>query len=1105
MLGLLSIIFEKGAKVSAMKKIRNFQEKVTNNSHKGLKFMSALTMALPVFLETGTKAFAIKHVVTVPKSSIVVDHSMGQGNFGTVTTPSGRQDTVHQGWHGTNDIRFYCLQPMKYTPEIGEEEQLNHYDNGNVRAALRAGFGANSTETMGKRLHISNPNSKALEYGTQVAIWKLAGSIKSVAWNHNASGWQDAKKCYDYIMNHYKDDEYRGDGTTELKIHEVKGANNTETTKHLIADVTENKRLEKESRPMSIKISGLTVSQDGKNHTKQLQTGKEFTATLNKPADGTTTTNKDDASSSTINLGTGSITGTIDAYKTVAPVYYSTRGNQNGVCLLSVKKGTTKDTYQWGNKTPTPDKKVNYAQFDINKIDDENDKVYEAKFDIYQCTDDSGWDKGKFVGTITTDKNGVAKSGVLPASDFHHYIAIENSTGKNLVVDQTPIHIDLTLPNLQQNAKVTKTKDGENEVWAYHLTVQGPVNNHEQPHLTSEATNLEDNSKWAQPIKGPVVINEQLRLAHLVGTVKYNVKAWLVDKSTGQPITIDGKQIEVEKTIGSPNNDKNDDGIEDNVSVQLKIPDASSLAGKDVVVFSHAERADKPDHYSVDHQDINDKHETIHFSKPEIHTKAINADTNGNTLQPTDRETITDTVTYKELIPGKTYTLKGIVIDKQSGKAVMNNGNKVEFTKTFTAENANGEVQASVTFDAHHYWDHDLVVYETLYYTGYYLCEHRDINDPSQTLHVRHPQMHTTLSYNTQKLVAPKADNLVEDVIRYTDLIPGQEYTIRGKLMDQVTGLPVVKDGVPIIATARFTPNMTNGTVTVTFKYNGMPYVGHTLVAFESIYYKGRILMEHADLNDASESIVMDHYKRPDTPIIDHHTGGNIIINKNNNNNNNNSSNNNSSNNGNNGNSNNSNSDNSDNNQSSGNSDNSNNGNNGNQDNQSSNNGNNDNQQTSGNQTNGNNQQQNTQVPQNNTTSPNNDVTTDNSSDNNTVVQQVTPKKSVKKEQKPVVKSNKEEKKPEKKPATVAPANNDNNNTPSETTSEAPKTIEGLPVASTQPSNTSSDNDTGVLPQTGNAKSNVFAEFIGFGVVAIPVLVFVEYEYIRRHQTSGID
>lgn len=244
-------------------------------------------------------------------------------------------------------------------------------------------------------------------------------------------------------------------------------------------------------------------------------------------------------------------------------------------------------------------------------------------------------------------------------------------------------------------------------------------------------------------------------------------------------------------------------------------------------------------------------------------------------------------------------------MDKETGKAVMNNGQKVEFTKKFTATDANGRVDAEVTFDAHHYRNHRLVVFESLYYTDYLLTDHRDINDVDQSLDVTNPQLHTTLSDNTQKLVSPKAENTVEDVIRYTDLIPGQTYSVRGKLMDQVTGSPVMKRGVPVMATATFKPNMPNGTVTLTFVFDGTQYVGHHITAFESLYTNGRIVVEHADLNDASQTVSVDN-KHDNvipiipTPIIPSPTpgnGGTIINNNNNNNNNNNSSNNNGNNN----------------------------------------------------------------------------------------------------------------------------------------------------------------------------------------------------------------
>lgn len=723
--------------------------------------------------------------------------------------------------------------------------------------------------------------------------------------------------------------------------------------------------------------------------------------------------------------------------------------------------------------------------FDLKKNDDEGDQVDQAKFDVY--TADETWSPDQFIGTITTNKNGVARSGEL---DPGYYVAVERSTGKNLDIDTTPVHIDLTEENLKQNAKVTHVKNpGGEEYDLYHLDVDGPINNHKPPKITSLLTNLEDNSTFAQPIKGPVVLNEHLYFSHLVGTVSYNVRAWLVDKATGQPITINGQKIEASKTIGSPNNDTNDDGIEATTDLQLKIPDASSLAGKDVVAYSEIARSDKPDHWTAVHQDINDKNETIHFSKPSIHTNAINKETEGKKLQPTDRETITDTVTYKELIPGKEYTLKGIVMDKETGKAVLNNGKKVEFTKKFTATNANGRVDAEVTFDAHHYRNHRLVVFESLYYTDYLLTDHRDINDVDQSLDVTNPQLHTTLSDNTQKLVSPKAENTVEDVIRYTDLIPGQTYSVRGKLMDQVTGSPVMKHGVPVMATATFKPNMPNGTVTLTFVFDGTQYVGHHITAFESLYTNGRILVEHADLNDASQTVSVDNKHDnvipfiPTPPVIPTPTpgGGGTIINNNNNNNNNNSSNNgnNSSNNGNNGNNSSNNGSNNSGNNGSNNS--GNNGNNG--SNNSGNNGNNGSNNSGNNGNNGSNNSGNNGSHNNGNDGSHNAVNTNNGSYNNGshVITTKTVLPTNKMIAAPVAASANTVSvaRPIKKGHTVV-------------------TKEVLPAQSPSASSSTSES----LPQTG-VKGNPKAQALGAVAVVVSIGSYVYFS--RRKQTTGLD
>ena len=872
-----------------MKSNNDFGSHTALKSRKGLKFFSALSMALPIFMQSGQKIFADGHhyleVHSIPVNVKILQNSFGErkGQMARVySIAGGFWEDQHKGIHGKvgdRDMRFYCLEPNKVTPGPGTTSKYKGKQATKaVKRVLMVGFGANSAEEMG----FPGKSSEA-EYATQVAVWLACGAIRSdIKWINPT-----AHKIFNYIQSEAK--KIKDTGATKLKLT-ASNVNKEEGTATIMPTLTENG--EKKAGEGTLKLTGMTATQEGHAVTNKAKANYAIKVKLTDPASGK-----------------GSLSMTVTGRSLKAPMYNADSGNsQDTVSFVAVPSDKITKTWSFApeQKPDTPPTTTSIkAMFDLKKNDDEGDQVDQAKFDVYES--DSSWSQGKFIGTITTNKNGVARSGEL---DPGYYIAIERSTGKNLDIDKTPVHIDLTEANLKENAKVTHVKTPDGKPYdLYHLDVDGPINNHKKPKITSKLTNLEDNTQFAQPIHGPVALNEHLYFSHLVGTVTYNVRAWLMDKTTGQPVTINGQKIEASKTIGSRNNDTNDDGIEDQTDLQLKIPDASSLAGHDIVAYSEIARSDKPDHWTALHEDINDKQETVHFSKPSIHTNAVNAETNGKKLQPTDGETINDTVTYKELIPGKTYTLKGIVMDKETGKAVLNNGQKVEFTKTFTANDANGEVTASVKFDAHHYRNHRLVVFESLYYTDYLLTDHRDINDVNQSLDVTNPQLHTTLSDNTQKLVSPKALNTVEDVIRYTDLIPGQTYSVRGKLIDQVTGAPVMKRGVPVMATATFKPNMANGTVTLTFVFDGTQYTGHHLTAFESLYTNGRILVEHANLDDASQTISVDnkHDNVTPTPIpVPTPTpgggGSTIINNNNNNNNNNNSSNNGNNNNGNNGN-----------------------------------------------------------------------------------------------------------------------------------------------------------------------------------------------------------
>ena len=102
--------------------------------------------------------------------------------------------------------------------------------------------------------------------------------------------------------------------------------------------------------------------------------------------------------------------------------------------------------------------------------------------------------------------------------------------------------------------------------------------------------------------------------------------------------------------------------------------------------------------------------------------------------------TIDDVVSYKHLTAGKEYTIKGVLMDKSTGKQFLVDGKEVCSEITFTPETADGELTISFTFDGSVITkDTEIVAFETLYRDGKEIAVHDDIDDKGQTVTI-HPQ-----------------------------------------------------------------------------------------------------------------------------------------------------------------------------------------------------------------------------------------------------------------------------------------------------------------------------------------------------------------------------
>lgn len=120
-------------------------------------------------------------------------------------------------------------------------------------------------------------------------------------------------------------------------------------------------------------------------------------------------------------------------------------------------------------------------------------------------------------------------------------------------------------------------------------------------------------------------------------------------------------------------------------------------------------------------------------TEPFIHTSAAGIE-GLKEIPVGENIVVIDTVTYFNLTPGKTYTMKGTLMDQKTGNAITVGGKKVTQEKTFTPKTENGTVTLKFTFDGRAFAGKKIVVYERLYLDGKLIAKHTDIGDENQTV-----------------------------------------------------------------------------------------------------------------------------------------------------------------------------------------------------------------------------------------------------------------------------------------------------------------------------------------------------------------------------------
>ena len=397
-----------------------------------------------------------------------------------------------------------------------------------------------------------------------------------------------------------------------------------------------------------------------------------------------------------------------------------------------------------------------------------------------------------------------------------------------------------------------------------------------------------------QQVVAGATVKDKVHYEGLVQGKKYTLRAELrnkqADKNGEHAILGTGfKEFEAKGESG-------DVEVEIDVDKQLEKPVAAAVAFEKL--YSHevdengkdAPNDSEDGHLIETHEDIDDEAQTVNTKwNPEIHTEAKFKD--GNRVEK--GATVIDTVTYKDLVPGKKYTLKA----ELRNKAVNAKGENEAVGKgevTFTPEKSAGEQVVDIKVND----DVEGVIKAAVAFEDLYskqvdengketpnsdeekkITDHRDINDGKQTVTSK---MEPSIGTKAEKAEGDeiKAGTVITDKVKYNDLVPGKEYTLnaelRSKVKDETTGdFPVIGHGEKT-----FVPKTSEGTVEVKITVDeGVTEAVDEAVAFEyltstavnkdgedSTTGEKNDIAKHTNIEDKEQTVKSDKPSETTTP-----------------------------------------------------------------------------------------------------------------------------------------------------------------------------------------------------------------------------------------------
>lgn len=298
--------------------------------------------------------------------------------------------------------------------------------------------------------------------------------------------------------------------------------------------------------------------------------------------------------------------------------------------------------------------------------------------------------------------------------------------------------------------------------------------------ITTKASDAQDGDKSLELRDGIATIADEVEYQGLTPGETYELAASVIAKDSENKETLPALDLTDKEVVELQEGIEKDVELLSNGRVRFtaQAPSGSirvpirifigALSGKTLVA---AEELTRDGRTVAVHRDLEDEKQTVRV--PEIDTTLTALD-GKHAVTSSDSVELVDTVSYRNLVPGKTYRVIGALqllpedwpsgrdkadVEPESDAVIAEDaaervdtaltgadGQPVSAETTFTPEQPNGSVPVTFSFDAQKLGGRKVVAFERLYTEdGSLVAQHEDLDDRAQTVEVAAPLPKTGL------------------------------------------------------------------------------------------------------------------------------------------------------------------------------------------------------------------------------------------------------------------------------------------------------------------------------------------------------------------------